>query len=256
MILLFLQQIDSAQVILQNASSLAQGLKKNLTVLYIIDKEEIAQDSEFKIQELLHSSEVLADKLSVVSGKSSDLQHYCDELDASFLLIQCLDERKRAIQNLLYACRALRIPYLLHKPTFQPFDFTKVILPVGFLEEEMEKTQFAAAFGRFFNAEVLLLLANDYGSKAAVNADKMQAFFSKFSFKVTLQKAKSDSFGVEKESLQLATLEDAGLVLVSASREYGLDDLIFGPNELHIIRSSKVPILLVNPRGDLYALCD
>ena len=35
-----------------------------------------------------------------------------------------------------------------------------------------------------------------------------------------------------------------------------LDDIIFGPKEQHMVKKSEKPVLLVNPRGDLYALCD
>ena len=75
-------------------------------------------------------------------------------------------------------------------------DLRKVILPIGFLEEELEKAQFAAAFGRFCNSEIMMLLANDYGSKAATNAAKMEDLFNKFDFKHTLKKATKDSFKI------------------------------------------------------------
>jgi len=46
------------------------------------------------------------------------------------------------------------------------------------------------------------------------------------------------------------------MIIVSASRDYGLDDILFGPKEYHVVKKSDIPVLLVNPRGDLYALCD
>ena len=134
--------------------------------------------------------------------------------------------------------------------------FAKVIVPVNFLEEEVEKAQFASAFGRFCGSEITLPIANDYGSKAANNAARMQTLFEKFDFTYTAQKATKDSFKVEMEAVQVASASGAGLAIVSASRDYGLDDIIFGPKELHLIKKSDVPLLLVNPRGDLYALCD
>ena len=101
-----------------------------------------------------------------------------------------------------------------------------------------------------------MLLANDYGSKAAQNAERMKELFYRFEFVYRLEKAKTDSFKVENEAVSRAEIEGYGMVIISASRDYGLDDLIFGPKELHLIRKSSVPLLIVNPRGDLYALCD
>jgi len=145
---------------------------------------------------------------------------------------------------------------LFYKDSFKEFDLHKVILPIGFLEEEMEKAQFASAFGRFCGSEIKMLLANDYGSKAATNAEKMKQLFDKFDFKYSLEKATKDSFKVEAESIQVAENEKAGIIIVSASRDYGLDDILFGPKEYHLVKKSSVPVLLVNQRGDLYALCD
>ena len=42
----------------------------------------------------------------------------------------------------------------------------------------------------------------------------------------------------------------------AASREYGLDDWLFGPPEQYVICHSPVPVMLVNPRADLFSLCD
>ena len=47
---------------------------------------------------------------------------------------------------------------------------------------------------------------------------------------------------------------NVSLLMISASRDYGLDDILFGPKELKVIKST-VPVMVINPRGDLYALC-
>ena len=145
---------------------------------------------------------------------------------------------------------------MFFKDSFPELSTKKVILPIGFLEEELEKGQFASAFGRFCNSEIKMLLANDYGSKATTNAKKMTLLFDKFQLNYTLEKAIKDSFKVEAESITVAEKEQGGIIIVSASRDYGLDDILFGPKEYHIVKKSTIPVLLVNPRGDLYALCD
>jgi hypothetical protein len=84
----------------------------------------------------------------------------------------------------------------------------------------------------------------------------MKELFDKFDFRYMQEKASTDSFSVEKEAVARAQREGYGVVIISASRDYGLDDLLLGPKELHLVRKSTVPLLLVNPRGDLYTLCD
>lgn len=251
MILVHIQQIDTAKVLLQSASTLATQLIKGFGVLSFVDADEFIADRETELKALLPEAQV-----TVRNAKTEILPAVCEELEASFLFIQVPDGATKSIRGLLNACRDLRIPYLFHKDSFPALDLSKVILPIGFLEEELEKAQFAAAFGRFCQAEIRMLLANDYGSKAAVNADRMKQLFDKFDFRYTLDKATKDSFKVDAESIQVAGKEQAGMIIVSASRDYGLDDILFGPKEYHIVKKSSVPVLLVNPRGDLYALCD
>jgi nucleotide-binding universal stress UspA family protein len=47
----------------------------------------------------------------------------------------------------------------------------------------------------------------------------------------------------------------ADLLMISASRDYGIDDIIFGPKEEKIVKKSTIPVMVINPRKDLYALC-
>ena len=192
----------------------------------------------------------------IFDANEAELDIFCDTHDISFLLLQCTNNGRKNIQKLLNATRNLRIPYLIHKQN-QPLTlFEHVFVPITYLEEEVEKAQFAAAFGRFFGSQVHIYQAKDYGSKAQKNCERILQFIEKFDINKTINKGKKDSFGIEKEVCTLAENQANSLVLLSASREYGLDDIIFGPKELKLLRNTHTPILLINPRADLYALCD
>ena len=246
MILVQIQQLSTSKTLLQSASKLALQLGKSFAVLTLADIEN-------ELKSLLDECKITDYQIFI---KERLLVEICEAEEASFLFIQLPNEQTKNIRKMLNNCRDLRIPYLFYKDSFKEFDLHKVILPIGFLEEEMEKAQFASAFGRFCGSEIKMLLANDYGSKAATNAEKMKQLFDKFDFKYSLEKATKDSFKVEAESIQVAENEHAGIIIVSTSRDYGLDDILFGPKEYHLVKKSSVPVLLVNPRGDLYALCD
>jgi len=251
MIIVQIQQLSTAKILLKSASILAKQLGKLFGVLSFVDSDERIEESLNGLKSL---SGLIENQIFIRNSNKTVLSEVCEELDVSFLFIQL--SYNKSIRGKLNACRDLRIPYLFYKDSFGALDLTKVILPIGFLEEELEKAQFAAAFGRFCGSEIKMLLANDYGSKAATNADKMKSLFDKFNFKYTIEKATKDSFKVESESIQVAENKNAGMIIVSASRDYGLDDVLFGPKEFHLVKKSSIPVLLVNPRGDLYALCD
>ena len=256
MVLAQIQQINTAKILVQSASTLAGQLIKTFAILSFVDDDKLIAVREAELKTLLAELHIADANIIVRNSKNKVLSAICEELEASFLIIQQANGQGKLIRSLLKDCRELRIPYLFYTDSFLALDLTKVILPVGFLEEELEKAQFAAAFGRFCGSEIKILLANDYGSKAVTNADKMKSLFDKFDFNYTLDKATKDSFKVEAESIEVAQQEGAGLIIVSASRDYGLDDILFGPKEYHVLKKSEIPVLLVNPRGDLYALCD
>ena len=224
-------------------------------ILSLIKDKNTSQALEASASQLANS---LGKEYAVASLDSTikQLSVYCEENDVSFLFIQLTENKPRKIQQILNACRDLRIPYLLFKNSFEELQAEKILLPVNFLEEEVEKAQFASAFGRFCNSEIHILQANDYGTKAATNVARMQELFEKFNLNVQVEKAKSDSFKVDKEAVNKAIELKVGLIIITASRDYGLDDILFGPREQHLIRKSSIPLLIVNPRADLYALCD
>jgi nucleotide-binding universal stress UspA family protein len=251
MIIVQIQQVFTSMSLLQSASKLAIQLGKEFCVLNFVDSDDKIEDGLKSLKGLKSLNE---NQIFFRNSVKQTLVDVCEELDASFLFIQLSDNK--SIRAGLNDCRDLRIPYVFFKDSFEEMDLKKVILPIGFLEEEMEKAQFASAFGRFCGSEINMLLANDFGSKAAINAEKMQQLFDKFDFRYKLEKATKDSFKVEMEAIQMAEKEQAGMIIVSASRDYGLDDILFGPKEYKVVKKSPVPVLLVNPRGDLYALCD
>lgn len=250
MILAYIQNSQTSEKLLISASLLAKSLDKKFGVL--------CTDSVSGPEKHLLSEKYAAENTTFFQeGRSiQSLADFCEQQEVSFLFLQALQNKRKYLQQLLNACRNLRIPYLVFKDDFEILKMDKVLVPVNFLEEEIEKAQFASAFGRFCNSEIVLLQANDYGSKAANTVTRMAELFLKFDLHFQTIKASRDSFKVAAEALEKARAMDVGMLIVSASREYGLDDLFFGPNELHLIRKSIVPVLLVNPRGDLYALCD
>ena len=133
------------------------------------------------------------------------------------------------------------------------------------LEEEVYKAEICTYLARKTGAHLILLRANDYGSKAIKNTQRIithiQTIAERTGETITYEErvAQGDSFHIHKELHTIPSLEGEarwGLILLTASREYGLDDWIFGPPEQYVIRHSQVPVMLVNPRADLFSLCD
>ncbi len=193
--------------------------------------------------------------------------------------VEYCDGTRRDIQRVLDACREERRPYLVIKNDelrikndspadtenhskfkIQNSKLTSILVPVSMLEEEVYKAEICTYLARKTGAHLILLRARDYGSKAKQNTQRIithiQTIAERTGEEISyeVQEAKRDSFSFHKDFHSTEWKYD--LLLLTASREYGLDDWLFGPPELYAIRKSKVPVMLVNPRADLFSLCD
>ncbi|MBQ9339559.1 MAG: universal stress protein [Paludibacteraceae bacterium] len=196
---------------------------------------------------------------------------WLQQRDVDLVFISCENE-KRIIQRFLNACRSLRIPYLFCTDTMAKLSVLakyepalhEVLAPVTRLEEEVYKAEILSVLRRYTLCKITLLEANDYGSRAVRNTERILKFIednakndnentSPAVRKIKAVKS-SDALYREISDRQRELVPD--MVVMTASREYGLDDLLFGPAERHVICKSQVPVLLLNPRDDLFSLCD
>src|SRR5665647_3331836 len=107
MVLAFIQQIETAQVLINSASNLATQLLKSFGILCFVDAEELILERETELKKRFPNIQI-----TIRNSKMSLLSEICDELDASFLFLQLLDTNSKSIKSLLDASRNLRIPYV------------------------------------------------------------------------------------------------------------------------------------------------
>ena len=211
-----------------------------------------------------------------------------DILHTDDIRVEHCDGSRRGIQHVLDACREERRPYLVIKEqgtkskdislttdqtnqnsldSWFLVPGSSILVPITMLEEEVYKAEICTYLARKTGAHLILLRANDYGSKAIKNTQRIithiQTIAERTGESITYEErvAKGDSFHIHKELPILSSTLQRGdrgglLILLTASREYGLDDWLFGPPEQYVIRHSQVPVMLVNPRADLFSLCD
>ena len=184
-----------------------------------------------------------------------------DILHTDDIRVEHCNGSRRDIQRILDACREERRPYVITTPlTSNLSPLTSILVPVTMLEEEVYKAEICTYLARKTGAHLILLRANDYGNKAKQNTQRIithiQTIAERTGESITYEEriAHGDSFHIHKELHDYSA--DFQLILLTASREYGLDDWLFGPPEQYVIRHSKVPVMLINPRADLFSLCD
>lgn len=177
-------------------------------------------------------------------------------------LISCANNR-REIQKALDDCREERRPYVFVTSTMREIlQLNRILVPVTMLEEETYKAEICTYLARKTGAHLILLKAHDYGSHAQQNVNRIKTHIESVAAKTDcaisyeIQEARKDSFSLYKEAVERQSETGHQLLVLTASREYGLDDILFGPPERHAIQRSQVPVMLINPRADLFSLCD
>lgn len=176
-------------------------------------------------------------------------------------LIEC-SNNARAIQRQLNDCREERRPYVFITNTMNVKPLRQLLVPVSMLEEETYKAEICTYLARKTGAHIILLQANDYGSHARQNVNRIITHIKAvaersggpISYEVV--QARKNSFKLIQEAAERQRDFQHDLLILTASRDYGLDDILFGPPERKAIQHALVPVMLVNPREDLFSLCD
>ena len=176
-------------------------------------------------------------------------------------LIECTNN-SRVIQRHLNECREERRPYVFVTNTMTIKPLRRLLVPVSMLEEETYKAEICTYLARKTGAHIILLQANDYGSHARQNVNRIVTHIKavaektgeNISYEVCI--ARKDSFKLIQEAAERQRDFQHDLLILTASRDYGLDDILFGPPERKAIQKALVPVMLINPREDLFSLCD
>ncbi len=239
------------------ASQIANAHEKNVCFLYITKGKDDIEKANGSLSSWCSQQQ---DKLKCsatyhIMEDDDDFTDFMERNEAAAIVFELSEKgMNKECKNALNICRGLRIPYYFIKDNQTP-SFKRVLVPIGFLVEEREKGVFCSGMGRIYNSEILLMTANDYGSRAKQNTEAIQALMDKQSLPYQFITAEKDSFKVELEAMKKVEEVNATLLLISASRDYGMDDIIFGPKEQKVITKCTIPVMVINPRKDLYALC-
>ena len=138
--------------------------------------------------------------------------------------VEHCDGTRRGVQQVLDACREERRPYLIIKNDelrikiyssadiedqskfkIQYSKLTSILVPITMLEEEVYKAEICTYLARKTGAHLILLRANDYGSKAKRNTQRIithiQTIAERTGESITYEErvAKGDSFHIHKE---------------------------------------------------------
>lgn len=257
---------------IKHGIEIAKAFNKNLT-LFAVSPNDVTSSTlsevEKKLMKLVRTfSTSISPHINYLIRKGSlmpALKETSDQIEAaSIIMVMEKNSKLRFYRDVqfLKETKQLKMPFLMVQEKQPSQEQAKVIyLPIGFKKEEKEKLIWAAYFGRFNNSKIVVLKAreSDSTAKARILAHILFAkkLFDQFNLNYEIIESKKSSFGIAKEAIQMANTNQQGIVVICTTKHYGPEEEIIGPPELKIIKNrEQVPVFCVNPRTDLYVLCE
>ncbi len=153
------------------------------------------------------------------------------------------------------------VPFVFVHPESKIMDYSHVVQPIDLRKEISDSALWCSYFGRFNNAEIVVVAANDKSKEAksqvSKNARLTRKLYKKFKIDHKLYKGNKSSLRNAFEALDLALASDCNLLVILGSSNITPLDLLIGLPERKIVdKAGKLPVMVINARKDNYILCD
>lgn len=180
-----------------------------------------------------------------------------DEYEAILVVASATSYKKLA-----KTVRESSIPFLFinnHSEVISTYK--KIIIPIDLRRENSDVALWCSYFGRFNYSEIIAIVATDKGKdnikRITKNILGLKKLLSKFKIPHKIYKGKKNSFGIQHEALDLAKTTQSDLYITLGSSLITPIDKLIGLPEAKVLRNAgDLPILIINPRKDMYILCD
>lgn len=262
-IVVFTELTSEDKSLILNGIKVASIFKKELCLVYNYSKKDKNNYSLFKEKLKQYTATIknevphLTVSTLLLSENHMDLPDIlADDYEAIVLVVNSL--RFKQYSKLLSESS---VPLLFVRPDSKIMDFNQLVQPIDLRKENSDSSLWCSYFGRFNEAEIVVVAANDKGkynkTELLKNIELSRKLYRKFKIKHKIYKGTKSSFRNSFEALDLALASDCNLlVLLGSSAVTPLDVLIGLPERKIIQRAGNLPVLVINARKDNYILCD
>lgn len=268
----YISDYSRAEVVLSYAFFMATMLKKGLILLRIVDSRysgETTAEAEVELKKI--QSQIRANipnTYCVLKGKSKEI---LSALPAAFNVVTIVGavdanaDRKSPLnkKNVLKDFSDCKTAFLIVAEKLTDVDKMKnIAFSVDFKKESKDKFLWASYFSRFNNS-MLHAVSSKYDDEFLRTKwndnmrfmDKMFSSLNVICCKYNIDKQQSQYLDIDV--LKYASQQNIGLLVSVTTKERDVIEYFIGVQEDRtIINEYKIPILFLNPREDLYVLCD
>jgi nucleotide-binding universal stress UspA family protein len=258
---------------------LARIFRCELTLVHIITKEmgkkqggitEADQAARTRMAGMvayIQKQTTVVTNAYVIQGKVSGTIRSIIEGINAIVMVAGLNPVNRTPQHyfspnsLVTEYRELRIPLLIVQnkmPDAQTF--RQIILPVDFSKESKEKASWAGYFSKLNHSAITIIhtsYSDDFfATQLRNNLILIKKLFNTLNAAFEIHKAEKVRYGIDRYGVAYAKMKGAGMIIIMTTKEMGIDDFFLGPREKRIITNEdQLPVMMINPRDDLYVPC-
>lgn len=270
-IVAYISNLDQPHAVLSYAYYLSQMLKKGLILMHISDPRYTRlspSDAELRLQQLRGTLSADADITYVaLKGKTREVVEKLPVLIGAVALVCHVDAKAHRrhpqhARELLRNFKGCKVAYLtVQEPIRSPQQLQNVALAVEFKKETKEKFIWASYFARF-NHSAVHALHYDYKDeilrrKWFDNMNFLHKLFSALEIGFTPHVIPDKSTFEDINALRYCAEHHYDLLVSVTTDERDPLEFFIGTQEQHtIVNSQHIPILFLNPREDLYVICD
>jgi nucleotide-binding universal stress UspA family protein len=252
-----------ANYALQHGFKFAEKAKsKKISLVHIIKSDKEYDDALKKLEQVASESrgkngievEALVRKGTIFTT----IGEVADEMAAELVVMGT--HGLRGMQKLTgsWALKVIvssKVPFVVVQEPPNETDFKDIVFPVDFKRENKEKLNWVSYFYNYFSPKFHIIKPNttDVGFIKRIKANI--AFARKImdgknvDYEIHTAEGKKN-FPIE--IMDFAASINADLILILSTKNIGFADYVIGAQEQYIIaNSSKIPVMVINPRDDL-----
>lgn len=267
-IVAYIRDFSKAEAIISYTEALSLILKKGVILLYISDNSSVnTADAERKLKGLKDTikSDYLVSYMAISGDPKTIISALPERIGAICFITSISKEEQnlKKVRKLLQIFSESRVAYLFVKEPLQNIEkLKKISFTIDFEKQSKEKVLWASYFGRFFQSKIYCFY---YTYKDEFLRKKFldnQMFVSKMlsSFQVQLffEELKSGKkWQLDRVAFSQSYAVDSGLFIAISTENKDLISYLKGTSEDKLLLDlGEIPVMLLNPRKDLYVLCD
>lgn len=252
-----------AEYALQHGFKIAEKAKsKKISLLHIIKSEKEQDEALTKLNQIANDYQgkngIEIEPLVRKGSIFTTIGEVASELQAELVVMGT--HGLRGMQKLTgsWALKVIvssKVPFVVVQEPPNETDFRDIVFPIDFKRESKEKLNWVTYFYKYFTPKFHIIKPNttDVGFIKKIKANV--AFARKFmdsknvDYEIHTANGKK-SFPVE--IMEFSKSINADLILILSTKNIGIADYVIGAQEQYVIaNSSKIPVMVINPREDL-----